>query len=232
MNIITVILMTSAWLIIGARVFKIYRQQIEKPVWWKVIIAILVGLFSFSFTFTLLKQAVQIAVLPLGLWLLYWILRWRSSWEKYRKYAWLGFFANYLFFAFTVGGIFIHQAIYPKENIHTYISDLSEAKIIPTHPSAKGNIQFEPDAFQKIESFKEYQFFSDVWYTEVYETSGVVQNERFSYLVIDSNAKWGSGYKPLIYIERDGKGILITTENDQMYFKSEQSIIGEVSADE
>lgn len=232
MNIVTVILMTSAWLIIGALAFKIYRQQLEKPIWWKVIIAILVGLFSFSFTFTLLKQAVQIAILPLGLWLLYGILRWRNSWEKYRKYAWLGFFANYLFFTFTVGGLFIHQAIYPKGNIHTYISDLSEAKIIPTHPSAKGNIQFELDAFQRIESFKEHHFFSDEWYREVYGGEDGVHNERFPYLVIGSNAKWGSGFTPLIYIERDGKGILITTRNDQMYFKSEQSIIGEVSTDE
>ncbi|MEK4423755.1 hypothetical protein [Solibacillus sp. FSL K6-1523] len=199
---------------------------------WKVIIAILVGLFSFSFTFTVLGHAMKIAILPLGLWLLYWLLGRRNSWEKYRKYAWLGFFANYLFFIFTVGGIFIHQAIYPKENIHTYISDLSEAKIIPTHPSAKGNIQFERDASQKLENFKEHHFFSDEWYREAYGGQDEVRIERFPYLVTDAHAKWGSGYTPLIYIEQDGKGVLITTGHNQIYFKSEQSIIGEVSANE
>lgn len=231
-NIISLILTTVVLLIIGAVSYKIYSKQDEKPIVWKVVVAILVGFFSVSITLTFFERPIQIAVIPLGLLILLWILKRRNSWKKYRKFAWLGFSANYLFLASTILGILVHGLFYPEEEIYTYIQDLSDAKIIAIHPSAAKDVTFSEDALELLADFEEHDFYSDAWYRETFTLNDEPRKERFPYLVANTPAKWGSGYTPRIYLEHDGTGLLITTEFRQIYFKSKQSLLNGVNLDE
>ena len=51
------------------------------------------------------------------------------------------------------------------------------------------------------------------------------RKERFPYLLTGVKPKWGSGIPTLIYLEEDGKGILITTPKKQLYFRSQQALV-------
>ncbi|CAM5222527.1 hypothetical protein UACE39S_02711 [Ureibacillus acetophenoni] len=68
----------------------------------KIAVAIVVGLFTFSINFG--NEMMKISILPLGVWILYFAFRNKGeSWEKYRAYAWLGFWANFIFLARNIG---------------------------------------------------------------------------------------------------------------------------------
>ena len=47
----------------------------------------------------------------------------------------------------------------------------------------------------------------------------------FHIYLLEASSKWGSGLHTIIYIENDGKGILISTPQEQLYFRSEDSLI-------
>jgi hypothetical protein len=225
LNIIT-------WIVILLAISVIYRKQELKPELWKLLIVVFVGLFSFSINLPFFNQQVKLAILPLGVWILYGLYSRKNegeSWEKYRKYAWLGFLANYLFLAMSILSILLHAGIYPKNVIGTYISEMNGAHIIKTHPSA-ANITLDRHLLMsQIDSMEYEPIYSDEWYRETFETS-VEENrkdERFPYQLTGINSKWGSGIHSLIHVERDGKGILITTGQEQFYFRSDQSFLKE-----
>lgn len=229
-NITTMITSALSWIVIILFIINIYRKQVEKAMLWKIIIAFLIGLFTLSFPFMNLPS--EVAILPLGVWILYAILKRRDSWSKYRKYAWIGFFSNYIFLIGTLLAVPIHHGFYPKNDIQTYMHNLSEARVFVTHPSGNSQISLKQDAYQTLHLAKETPIISFEWYYDIVHTDNEEKYEKFPYMLLDTKAKWGSGYQPIIYIERDGLGILISMEQKQLYFRLSESILNGVSAHE
>ena len=94
MNGVSLILHSIAWSTIIILAWKQSRKQQDKPVIWKMIAVLLVGLFSFSIPLILLDTHENLAILPLGVWVLFILYSRRNrskGWSKYRKFAWLGF---------------------------------------------------------------------------------------------------------------------------------------------
>ncbi|MCM3664899.1 hypothetical protein M3204_10815 [Mesobacillus subterraneus] len=232
MNATATALNIITWIVILLAIRMIYRKQEWRPKLWKMLIVVFVGLFSFSINLPFFDQQVKLAILPLGVWILYGLYSRKNegeSWEKYRKYAWLGFLANYLFLAMSILSILLHAGIYPKNDIGTYISEINGAHIIKTHPSAANLTLDRHLLMSQIDNMKYEPIYSDEWYRETFETSAEEnrKDERFPYQLTGINSKWGSGVHSLILVERDGKGILITTGQEQFYFRSDQSFLKE-----
>jgi hypothetical protein len=210
----------------------IYSKQELKPKLWKILIVVFVGLFSFSINLPFMDQQVKLAILPLGVWILYGIYSRRSegnSWETYRRYAWLGFLTNYLFLVMSILIPLVHVGFYPKNDITTYISEVKSAQLIRTHPSADNLTLDHHLLLSQIDSMKNEPVYSDEWYRETFEMRAEEErkDERFPYQLTGITSKWGSGAQSLIHVERDGKGILITTGQEQFYFRSDQSFLKE-----
>ena len=222
-----IVLNLAAWgsIIILAR--HIYGKQDLKPIIWKLAVVIFVGLFSFSINLPYMDQQIKLAIHPLGVWILFGIYSRTHDGkccEKYRKYAWLGFFANFIFLAVSLINPLIHSVIFPANEISTYLSDINKGKIIQTHPSAHIKVLDRDSLLVQLDSIKEEPVHSEKWYYEAFE-SGIEPSkaeERFPYQLAGIKAKWGSGIDPMIFVEQDGKGILISTGQKQVYFRAEE----------
>lgn len=229
MNIVDSIFTLLGWGIILYFAYRIYKNQVERPIIWKIMIVFIVGLLSFSITLPFFQTSIRIALLPLGVWVLFALLKNNEQrWNKYRKYAWLGFFSNYIFLVFFILTIFIHSFIYNQNSIHTYIADISEAKVVSIHPSGNNNIYLRKDFLESISQIEEGDFFARVSYEDMfireYKESG---KERFPYIIVNCMPRWGSGIQSNIYIEEDGKGILINTDRKSLYFRSDVKLLEE-----
>lgn len=230
MNAPGIVLNLVAWGAIFILARRIYSKQDLKPIIWKLAIVIFVGLFSFSINLPYMDQQIKLAILPLGVWILYGIYSRKDegkSWEKYRKYAWLGFFANFIFLAVSLILPLVHSGIYPDSEISTYISDINKARVIKTHPSAGNKILDKDSLLVQLDSIQEEPVYSEKWYYEAFESAGELSKaeERFPYQLAGTEAKWGIGIEPMIFVEQDGKGILITTGQKQVYFRAEKSLL-------
>lgn len=223
MNMIDVLFTLLTWGIIGFLAYRIYQKQEERPRIWKIMIVIIVGIFSFSLTFPFFYATIRIALLPLGVWILYAFLK-NKNWNQYRKYAWLGFLANYIFLSSALLSLFIYHLVYDEASINHHISDITEAKVIPIHPTGKKSVTLRDDFINQISSM-ERQVFSleEMLWGGDYQK----QDERFPYLLVGSKPRWGSGLSAVIYIEQDGKGIIINTDKESLYFRSDQSLLKE-----
>lgn len=228
-NIIEIATSILAWVIVGILAFRIYKKRLERPKTWKILIVIVVGLFSFSINWSAFDTLVQIAILPLGVWILYAFLKRKAGrWEKYRHFAWLGFWANFIFLGTTLMAIPINHLVYPENEPQTYISSVENASIIAIHPSAKKHMLVKENLQKQIHNLKPQNFFSDEWYNETYmEAEPNKRKERFPYLLTNTLPKWGSGLGATIYLEKDGKGLLIATPKKQFYFQSDELLIEE-----
>lgn len=228
-NIVEISTTILAWIIIGIIAFRIYKKQLDKPNIWKMIIVIIVGLFSFSFNWNMFDTIVQVSILPLGVWILYAFLKRKEErWQKYRPFAWLGFWANFIFLVTSLIAIPIHHLIYAENEPATYMSNVENAAIIPIHPSANEYSLMKENLLQQIHSLKQEIFFSNQWYYETYlDTESNKRNERFPYMLMGTLPKWGSGLSTTVYVEGDGKGILIVTPKKQFYFHSDHSLFEE-----
>lgn len=217
------------WIVIGIIATRLYKKKLEKPVVWKVIVVTLIGLFTFSFNWKIFDRAVQISILPLGVWILYALLsKNKAAWQKYRQFVWLGFMANYIFLIFLLVGVLVSHLLYPGNNLSTYISSVEDAYIINTHPTAKESSLVKKDLIASIKNAKPQEILSISWYNEtVLEENPEKRKERFPYMLTNTLPMWGSGLNPTIYIEKNGKGILITTQEKQLYFQTEHSLIEE-----
>ncbi len=231
-NIVTTVATVLNYGIIVFLIVSVYRKQLEKAKHWKIAIAYIVGVFSFSITIAYLNEPLRISILPLGIWILYAILIRRNSWEKYRKYAWIGFGSNFIFLISTFITIPIHHWVFPQNEINTYIADVSEAYVLAIHPTAGSREMLQPDALHHIQLAKETQINSAEWHYDTAMVEPKERQEKFPYILLDAQPKWGSGYKPIIYIEQDGRGILITAEEKQFYFRTSQGILSEVAQHE
>lgn len=231
-NILAALFTLIVWVLIIYLILRIYKKEQQKVQIWKIIIVYYVGAFTLSLPLHLFGASIQLAILPLGAWLAYGILKNRGSWQKYRKYVWLGFVSTY----FYVIAFFIehplHMLLYKQHELTTYVSDVSEAHIYVTHPFGNEEVALIQSADEVLQSFAEENIYSDAWYEEMYLNGNEQRKERFPYVLYQTKSKWGSGYKPIVYIEQDGKGILVTLQNEQYYFRLQQSILSEVAMDE
>ncbi|WP_051217602.1 hypothetical protein [Paenibacillus assamensis] len=203
-----------------------YRKKQDKSVKLRVVaIVIYVGLFSFSTSFTFNQQTMKLAILPLGVWFLLAVLP-KQSKERYRPYAWLGFCSNYLFLFLTIVISFIHEGVYPKSNPATYISYLDNAALISIHSSAQP-AEFNKNRLQEqLEHLVPTDMQVDEWHRQsVMSTQSHYNRERFPYMLVGVKARWGSGLSSTIYIEHDGKGLLLTTPEQQLYYRVGESLL-------
>ncbi|MGM0845110.1 MAG: hypothetical protein ACQEUT_09045 [Bacillota bacterium] len=227
-NIIGFVIGFLVWGTIGYIAYSIYRKQEAKPRVWKIAVVIVAGLFSFSINWPMFDTVISLSILPLGVWVLYGLLKRKEGrWETYRRFAWLGFWANFIFLISTFISMPIHNAFYP-EKPSTYISNVRDAYLIPIHPSAKDRSLNKEVIMSQQANFERDRIMSGQWYEQTYmNTDFNKRNERFPYLLMDVRPKWGSGIKSMIYIENDGKGILISTADKQFYFRAQTSIFKE-----
>lgn len=226
-NLISLILSILAWVFIIFLVVRYYKKQLEKPKLWKAFIVLLLGLFTFSFDCYVQGTLVKIPLLPLGVWLLYIIFMIKkNNWSKYRPYAWLGFLANFIFLVAALIAMPIQHFIYSPDKLSTYVSNIEHASIIVTHPSGKNSLLDKESLLKQIPNMKEKVFYSDQWYNEVYENyDNNRMKERFPYQLVGVKASWGSGLSSMMFIENDGKGLLISTSNKQYYFRSKELLV-------
>ena len=137
-NAVAIITRLLAWSSIILLAYRVYKKQTVKPKVWKILIVMFVGIFSFSINWNMFNTMLKFPILPLGVWILYFVLKGKDErWQTYRSFTWLGFWANFLFLASTLIAIPVHQVIYPKDEPTTYISNIENASIINIHPSAK-----------------------------------------------------------------------------------------------
>lgn len=226
-NAIMILTGFFAWGFIAYFAYRIYKKRMVKPKKWKIFIVIFAGLFSFSINWNMFDTMLKFPILPLGVWILYFVLKGKDErWQTYRSFAWLGFCANFLFLAAALIAMPIHQAIYPKDKPTTYISNIADASIINIHPSAKERSLDKESLSKHLHTMGKETIYSDQWYEDTYMNTELnKKSERFPYQLIGTSSKWGSGFHTIIFIENDGKGILITTPKKQLYFRSEDSLI-------
>ena len=226
-NIIELIATILAWIVIGWLTNFLYTKQEVKPTLWSVLLIIFIGFFTFSFNWQIFNSYIKIPILPLGVWILYAVFKNKSEkWKSYRPFAWLGFFANFIFLISLLLAIPFNHLIYPESEFETYISNIEKAKLVNIHPSAKDSSLDKEMLIKQTPFLSEKLIQSHEWYndTEMNKHSKKVV-ERFPYQLIGFSAKWGSDLKTVVYLEKDGKGILISTKNKQLYFRSEYSLI-------
>jgi len=226
-NIIELVSVILGWSVIVFFAYRIYQKQIVKPKVWKIPLITLVGLLSFSIDLSMLDMIFKLPILPLGVWILYFVFKGKAEkWQTCRSFAWLGFGANFIFIASTLITLPVHHVIYPKDELSVYISNVENASIINIHPSAKDRSLNIASLLKQLDTMRPEAIYSNQWYRETYiDIESNKRNERFPYQVIGTSSKWGSGLQTLIYIEDDGKGILLSTPKKQLYFRSKDSLI-------
>ncbi|WP_413304573.1 hypothetical protein AA0X95_01350 [Bacillus sp. 1P10SD] len=224
-NLIEFIFELISWAIIGLIAYRIYSGIPEKSKVLKILVCTYIGLFSFSINWNVADTPIKLAILPLGVWVLYWILKRKEGrWERYRSYAWLGFFANYIFLATTLLSIPVHQFFYSEDELSTYISRVEDAYVINTNPSANEQTLDKESLQKQIHNMKPAVNHGIEWYNEI-EVDSTKKNEKFPYQLIGFSPKWGSNLNAVIYIEADGKGLLVSTPKKQLYYRSKESLL-------
>lgn len=228
---VSIVTKLLAYITIGYIAYRVYRKQEVRPKVWKLVIVILVALFSFSFDWIQNGMKLRFAILPLGVWLLYWVCKGREGrWQRYRKFAWLGFWSNYMILAATLLAMPLHSVIYPKDNPATYVSNVRHAKVIAIHPSASSEVSLDVDSLkQQLSSMESSPILSDQWYLNIITSvqAGMEVQEKFPYMLTGVQPKWGSGLSSVMYVEDDGKGLLITLHDQQLYYRVENSLLEE-----
>lgn len=233
----TSIMTIIGWGILIGAVCYLYRKQTEKPVIWKMVIIIYIGLFCFNFSFIVSETPVKIAILPLGVWILILVFGKRKErWKVYRPFAWLGFFGNYIFLITTLLSSLVQSLLYPTDKVETLLAELNNPGILLIHPSGKQADLNKELFIESLSSWGIGKMDTQQWYYESFpeikeeelEEEGQMPHqtmERFPYILIGATPKWGIGYESTIYMERDGKGMLISTEKGQYYFRSSESVL-------
>ncbi|WML48802.1 hypothetical protein RCG23_01315 [Neobacillus sp. PS3-34] len=225
-NVISLAAEILAWAIIAMIVYRIYKRKPVKLTVWKMIVVFFVGLGSFSIKWTINDTLISLSILPLGVWLLFLIKGRKERWQYYRSFAWFGFFANYIFLATNLITIPLKGIIYPEENLSSYISGVDHASVIKIHPSAINRSLNRENLIDQLPNMKKKAIFSEEWYREtVMNVESKNRSERFPFLLSGTTPRFGSGIHTVIYVERDGKGLLILTPQKQLYFRSKDTLL-------
>lgn len=217
-----------AFIIIGILAKRIYKKHEEKPKIWKMLLILFIGLFAFSFTLPVYDAFVKIPILPLGVWILYFVFRNKvEKWMMYRRFAWLGFLANFIFLAAAFASFPIEKTLYPQDKLSTYIARTDQANIYTLHTSVKETTLKKGVLNKQLSEMQPERIDSQRWYNDIVNID-VPQEERkekFPFQIMGTEPRWGSGLKTAIFVERDGKGLLITTQKKQYYFRSNESLV-------
>lgn len=221
---IHVLISVIGWIAIGLLVLRSYKKKLIKPKVWKVLIVVIIGLLSFSIKWVVFGKIMNVAILPLGVWILYFFMRKNEEkWQHYRSFAWIGFLGNYIFLSLSLVMLPIHFVLYPPKEPTTYIANVENASVISSHSSVS-NVTLNKEMLQdQLNIMKETPIYSDEWYLAIREQ----KKERFPYILINTLPKWGSGIATIIYVENDGKGLLITSDKQQQYYRFNQSVLEE-----
>ncbi|WP_407268281.1 hypothetical protein [Radiobacillus sp. PE A8.2] len=225
-NAVTIMMSCLTLVVIVIIIFLKYKKLQDKPKLWKVFLVLLFGMFAISYNWNFQDVVVRLPILPLGVWILLFVFRNKKErWLVYRPFAWLGFFSLFLFILTTLLTIPINKVFYPKDELSTYIANVDDASIIATHPSAESRSLNKENLANEISEMEQEEIYSDQWYGEMtrnIDTAAI--DERFPYQLTGSSAKFGSGVVRVIYVEKDGRGLLITTPKGQYYFRSDDSL--------
>lgn len=226
-SLFTVINVLVGWSVIAYFAIRIYQKQQVKIKVWKIILVIWIGCFSFSFNVEFYQTILKIPILPFGVWILYFFLKSKKGrWERYWRFAWLGFLGNFIFLAVTLMTIPLQSVLYPSDKISTYIESVDHAYIVKTYSSKNDVILQNELLVEQLPLMVQTEFFSDKWYEETYMNGDEIQSkERFPYQMVGVKGKWGSGIRSTFFIEEDGKGLLIATPKRQYYFRSDVSFL-------
>ncbi|EOR20902.1 hypothetical protein A499_24534 [Niallia nealsonii AAU1] len=232
-----IIMNIIGWGILIGLVYFQYRRRTEKPVIWKMLIVVYIGLFCFNFQFPLGDIQMKIAILPLGVWILVLVFgKKKERWNVYRPFAWIGFFGNYIFLITTLLISPIQNFMYPTDKLETFLAELDDPEITLIHPSGK-QAELNKKVFsESLSLWESREMDTQQWYYESFpevmeeelddeEYASYQTTERFPYILLGATSKWGSGYESTIYIETDGKGMIISTEKSQCYFRTSKSIL-------
>ncbi|WP_143484629.1 hypothetical protein [Halalkalibacillus sediminis] len=220
-----------AWVIITAIILIYYKKLEDKPRLWKALLIAFIGMFTFNFDLNILQTLISIPILPLGVWLLMIIFRNKEDrWNVYRPFAWLGFFSQFIFILTVLISMPLNNLLYPQDQLSTYISNAEDASLISTHSSGEETSLKTGSLNKVLEKMEQNPIYSHEWY---HKMSGNFDNmkvdEKFPYVLIGTDPKWGSGIESVIYLERDGRGLLVTSQKGQHYFRSEESLLEEGS---
>ncbi|TRM12315.1 hypothetical protein FH966_11805 [Lentibacillus cibarius] len=217
------------WLGVAIIFYSTYRKQNRKPVLWKVILVFIIGMVSFSFNWNFRGVKIGLPVLPLGVWILLLVFRVKGySWQTYRSFAWLGFISMFIFVVTTLLTIPVQQALFPKDELSTYMTNVEKASIIKTHPSAEEHVLDKEGLAKQIGNMEPKPIHSEQWYGNIVrDNHSVYTEEKFPYQLTGERPKWGSGAMAIIYVEKDGKGLLVTTPKSQYYYRSDDSLFKE-----
>lgn len=226
LNIVSVSAQIVAWAVIAILLARMYKRKPVKLKVWKIIVVFFVGLFSFSIKWTIHDTLINLSILPLGVWILLLFKGRHERWPYYRSFAWFGFFANYLLLAASLVSVPLNDAIYPEDQLSTYLSNVENASVIKTHPSAGDQSLSKKDLVEQIPNMKKKGLLSEEWYQEAFvNVDSKKRTERFPYMLAGTTPRFGSGLHMLVYLERDGKGLLIKTPKKQIYYRSSVSLL-------
>ncbi|OAB39228.1 hypothetical protein PMSD_04680 [Paenibacillus macquariensis subsp. defensor] len=222
-NVVFIVGGVLGCLIVLILVSRHYLKQQEKLAYWRIILVVLVGMFSFTINLNLFPA--KISILPLGVWILVGILS-KKSWQTYRTFAWIGFWANFIFLGTALMSGFMDNWVYPKEKASTYIADIENAYIVAIHPSAL-QVALNKERLQhQLRNVQSADVMGMEWSREsIMESESYYQKEHFPYALLGTLPRWGSGLDSTIYIQDDGRGLLITTSTQSYYYRSKEPLI-------
>ncbi|MDV7764014.1 hypothetical protein [Peribacillus sp. CSMR9] len=223
----SLILIAISCMLIGIAFAIIYKKQESPPKAWKALVVFVLGMITFSFTFNLSDEVVSVPIIPIGVALLSWLLRRKGNegrWQRFRRFAWLGFIWNFIFLGASLLAIPLDEMMYPKADISTYMMDIKRASLMATHPNSKEVTLNKEELERQMNKMKQKKIESESWYYGINEDSGY--KEMFPYILTGTVPKKGRGLETLIFIEEDGKGLLITpNKGHQVYYRLEESIL-------
>lgn len=198
-----------------------YKRQQQKPVWWKGLLVAVLGLIAFKFDMAFYERTIGIPLLPLGVWIAYFFLK-HTSWSLYQGYAWRGFVINYVFLALTLISFPIHDGLYPKDQAGTYLADISHMEAVIIHPSADDVVVDATLFLSQVDLLTPTPIQSQQWHFDSRhnESAPYYGREKFPYQLLGVKPSWGSGLQTAVYLEYDLQGVLITTQERQVYFRS------------
>ncbi|MED1603377.1 hypothetical protein [Alkalihalophilus marmarensis] len=227
MNVIDLVGTVLSWGIFIYFIYYFYQKQEKEPTLWKACLAAFAGVISFNINTTMFHTDLSLPILPIGVWLLLWYASTRKNgaWERYRPFAWLGFLSNYVTIVIMILSLAIHNLVFPKDDLTTFIANYEHAELMATHPSADEVILDVERLEQQLPLFEQSSLMDLSWYEEIAYGERSEQNEQFPYMLTGTYTKWGSGLPAILYVERDGKGILIELPDEQRYFRADDSVL-------
>ena len=211
-----------AYLIILLLFIYLYRRQQERPQVWKAAAVFAAGLFSFSLKISVSGLLVSLALIPLGVLFLMWFLsRKPGRWQRYKVFAWFGFWANYLFLAGQILSAAAASLLYPADELGTYVAKADRPELIVIHSQAAERMVLEDQLLEQVSTAVKTPAPAEEWYGTARER----KLESFPYILEGTFPKTGSGLQALLHVSKNGKGLLVTdSSGKQLYFKLKDSI--------